>query len=187
MKGKICISSDIEMSHLTLDYDFLLDIEGLNLSNWADDNPLIHIMDQNLLLAQDYVQMKVEKLLLHTIEPESVISKKLESGKIVEFRRNLTEIEYRGKLFKLDLRDNNDFNLCAYIDLLSMILLCVQLKGILYLFNRELFEKDEGISIIGYLRLNHSKKKEEIGNGLNDLWKKLKISSSIDNETLRMD
>jgi hypothetical protein len=184
MKKIICISSDVEAAHMSLDYNFLMGIQTLNLSNLTDEKPLIRLIGQDLLLAQNFIQASIDSTILNRKEPDLLIRKQLESGRVVELQRNLMDISYGGHFIKLDLRDSNDFDLCAYIDLFHMIASCIQQDGTLYFFNRKLFEPHEGISIIGYLRINHAKKKSEIETGLNELWKRLKINSSINNEQL---
>lgn len=184
MAKKICVSSDVEMSHLILDFDFLLEVIGSDLSDLIGDKPIIQLNYRDLYLKIDVIKTTIDGLLLNRKEPDWVTYKKLESGRTVEIRKSITEIEYEGKILKLDLRESDDFRICVYINLLSIIKTCVLLNGALYFFNRELLEQYDGADIVGYLRINQAKKKDEIECGLNELWKRLKINCSIESNIL---
>jgi hypothetical protein len=179
----ICISSDVEFSHLSLDYYFLMETMGLNLSSLINE-PISHLNGNDLVFVKEKIEKTIVNILSNRKDPDSVVYKRLKGGRMVELPKSITEIEYGDKIIKVDLRDNHDFNLCAYIDILSMIITCIELKGSLWFFNRELLEMYEGVSIIGYLRINGSRKKADIENGLNELWKKLKINSFINADIL---
>jgi hypothetical protein len=183
-KKTICISSDIELSHLILDIDFLIEVTGTNFVGSIKHNPVIQLRDEGLKMLQNNLAAIIESTLARRKDPDPVTYKKLESGRTVEFQKQITDIKFNDKAFKLDLRDDEDFKLCARVDLFSMATSSLNLSGSLSFFDRDLFTKHEGSSIIGYLRNNPSLNKIDIEIGLKGLWQRLAIQNVINDEIL---
>ena len=167
---QICISSDVQTIHLTLNYNDLSNIVGLELNKLIEDVPLLQVRDVKLVLLERELETIVDKLLENR------------DGRIIVN----TKVIFKEKIIELDFRDSNDFYVCTLINLFDIVKSCNQLSGTLFVYNKELIEKYMSDSIISFLKVKHGLTREELKDGLNMMWQNSRGSNkkSIDYEVL---
>jgi len=91
---QICISSDIVSSHLTVNYDDLLDVKELGLQSLIGDIPCLQFREGKLGTIRDEIEGMLSSL-LRTREDKN---------------NNNIKAEYLGKIYDLNFRDKHDFS-----------------------------------------------------------------------------
>jgi len=165
---QICISSDVTFNHLSLNKDDLHHIDELQLSLLNSDKFLLKFGKDDLQIVGDKLKYIIDNLFLNR--------KKSANSNI--------EVKYEGYIYSLDFRNSFDFHLCTLISLYEMVDLSLKLNGSLYIFNKDVFKNNYCNNIISFLRANNGLSNAQVIGGIKDLWSKLKIDNSIDNETV---
>lgn len=96
----------------------------------------------------------------------------------VTIPRRITEMEYKEETLKLDLRDSGDWEIAFLVGLFDMITSIINLKGSLFIINKDKFKDNWCSEILAYLRSNRHTIKQ-IKDGIIKNWKETGFEKTV--------
>jgi len=166
---QVSISSTVLNRHLTLNCGDLGEVKRLNIQFVEQNMPFWSIGGKNLGLL--------------CTELDNIISNLITKLELTE-KHNI-EVIYRGIIYKLDFRNSYHFGISALVDIYDMAVITNRHASNLYIFNKDLLKVYHGESIVAYLRAHNYLTKNQLCDGINQLWKDLKSGKIIEKDTLQ--
>jgi hypothetical protein len=166
---QVCISSTVLNSHITWDCSSIKHIKGLKL----------HYLDQGMA----FWFISYNELDVLILELENLIDRLI--SKCIVTKESDLSTEYKNKNYKLDLRNDFEWYTRFLIELYNMTFKTRKHNNYLCVFNKSKLRIYDGESIISYLRTHPWLNEEELYNGINSLWRQLRLDKEIGKETMQ--
>jgi hypothetical protein len=128
--AQIRISSDIETGNLILNYSDLKDINYIDFNLLEKGLPNVFVKE-NIEDLKNEVEIIIDALFANRKPVEKIIKMVAENGKTYTAKRTTTTVTYKGIVTEIDLRSNNDFHICALVDIYDMAISCIRMNGTL--------------------------------------------------------
>lgn len=184
MIEKISITTDVGVNNMSVGYDDLVTVKGLNLQSLSD-SPVIQINNDKLELLKVEVECILDELFSKRKEADLTNKNNIVTNREAG-NKGTIDNKYYEQAMRLNLRNSADFHIGIFVSLWEFIVLAISFKGSLYIFDRGLLAKHLGASIIAFLRNNKVRGRENLKNGLIKLFEQYNIDLEVDDATLNM-